>query len=165
MKKLLAFSLALLMLLCLAACGGKTDTPSGGDLTTPQGSSEDPTPNPTESNAPADSNTPAPQGGEAWPDNEFTGQISNPGWDSLYAVSEIPDMMFTANFGAVSAQQAKEYAQALQNAGFDTDVRVNEADVLYSFGAKNAAGYSVAITLAMEKGETSGELLLVVQKG
>jgi hypothetical protein len=166
MKKLLTLMLALALTLTLSACSGGSDTstttPSGGNSTTPPTSSDNAT---SETTTPGNSSTTTPpSSSEEWPDNDFTKQISNPGWDSLYKTAEIPDMMFSANYRTVSAQQAKEYAEKLKNEGFDTDISVNEADVLYSFGAKNADGYSVGITLAMEKGETSGELLLTVSK-
>jgi|GEM_PF-3263567 len=167
MKKLLALALIMVLALSLlTACGGgNSNTPSGGNSTTPPTSSEDNSPTPTESTAPENSSTPTPQGGgEEWPDNDFTQQIPNPAWGSLYKTSVIPDMLFSANYRTVSAEQAKEYAEELENVGFDTDLSVSDSDVVYSFGAKNADGYSVGITLTMDKGETTGELLLIVQK-
>jgi predicted small lipoprotein YifL len=168
MKKIFVLSLVAIMAFSLlTACGknGDTNTPSGNSGTTPSASPDNVTSEPTESNASGNSSTTAmPRGSEEWPDNDFTKQIQNPAWDSLYKTSVIADMMFSANYKDISAEQAKEYAEELKDAGFDTDISVNESDVVYSFGAQNGDGYSVGITLTMKKGETAGELLLVVQK-
>jgi hypothetical protein len=170
MKKAFILVLALVLALSLAACGGNENTPSGGNSTTPPTSSSGGTSAPTESTAPGNSSTTAPQGnGEKWPDNDWTKQIPNPAWDSLYKTAEVPDMMFSANYRTVSKEQVSAYVATLKESGYT--LNISESDVadannvsIVKFGGSNEAGYRVAITLNLKSGETTGELLLTVQK-
>jgi len=108
----------------------------------------------------------AQSGGNAtWPDNDFTRQITKPDWNGLYKTSLISGMMFSANYRGITYQQAKDYAAALQKAGFNSGIK--ESDNVdsannrqYKFSADNATGYRVGITYA----STNSEVLLVVSK-
>ena len=143
MKKILALALVLMMVLSLAACGGKTDpAPSGGSTTDPGTSPQEQQPSDTpDEGTPSDT---APAGD--WPDNELTQQVSQPPFNATKSdfLSDDKNLCFT--FSDATYEGTKEYAATLRNDGFTDSESEIEKDGMYSFSAFNAAGYYVQLT-------------------
>ena len=140
MKKLLALALTLMMVLSLAACGGKTDpAPSGNSTSDPGTSQQEPsnTSDPgTADSIPADS-------GEEWPDNEFTQKVPEIPF-SITSASDDGDGTFTVRFSDATIADGKAYGAALQEAGFNVNARGDlDTEDRYSLFASNADGWSI----------------------
>lgn len=92
----------------------------------------------------------ASQLGGNWPDNEFTKLVPKP--DFKLAGAAISGDEFSAGFVSVNADQVKAYAEKVKAGGFNVDPEENDQNVmgivLYSYSARNSAGYKVEITFA-----------------
>ena len=140
MKKFLALTLALMMLLSLTACGGDT-TPPADDGGEPQQQEQQNTPNPAEggeeiANTAEPENPPAPDGdGEevaddevvptsglpiGWPDNDYTKLVPAPDCGGKVLTSGEIGTLFAIEL-KWSMEQGLTYAQLLQDAGFGED--------------------------------------------
>ena len=133
MKKFLALTLALMMLLSLTACGSDTTPPadSGGDVQQEQQNT--PNPDPVEDEP---ENPPAPDGdGEesaddevvptsglpiGWPDNDYTKLVPAPDCGGKVLTSGEIGTLFAIEL-KWSMEQGLTYAQLLQDAGFGED--------------------------------------------
>ena len=99
------------------------------------------------------------QFGGAWPDNEFTRQVPDPGF-------EVHSVTVTANscsitFRSTTAEQLKEYTGKVQDAGFTAELtRETEMRGMsrYLFTAKNTAGYEIIVT------KSAGYSILTINK-
>ena len=94
------------------------------------------------------------QFGDDWPDNEFTRLIPKP--DFKVSFYSIIDGEFYATFGEVSYDDVRAYAAKARSAGFSNEEEVLDSDmmgiVIYSFTAKNAAGYKLTVYNALGTG-------------
>ena len=133
MRKFLALTLALMMLLSLTACGSDTTPPadSGGDVQQEQQNT--PNPDPVEDEP---ENPPAPDGdGEesaddevvptsglpiGWPDNDYTKLVPAPDCGGKVLTSGEIGTLFAIEL-KWSMEQGLTYAQLLQDAGFGED--------------------------------------------
>lgn len=88
--------------------------------------------------------------GGNWPDNEFTKLVPKPDFQLAGAATQSNE--FSAGFVSVSADQVKAYAEKVKASGFNIDPEEEDQSILgisiYSFSAKNAAGYTVVIRFA-----------------
>ena len=147
MRKFLALTLALMMLLSLTACGGDTTPPadSGGDVQQEQSNTPD-TNEPDDGGGDAQTldeseestpdNTPVPDAGEedaadaealptsglpvGWPDNDYTKLVPAPDCGGKVLTSGEIGTLFAIEL-KWSMEQGLTYAQLLQDAGFGED--------------------------------------------
>lgn len=78
---------------------------------------------------------------EGWGSDELTAMLPQPKFEVLE--SEVAGDVFAAIVDA-DIEQLKEYAVALQDAGFSNDLE-GEADGAYAFSGKNAEGYTIYV--------------------
>lgn len=166
MKKILALALALMMLLSLAACGGKTDpAPSGGDNT--------PSSQQTEQNTPDPGTDEPDNGGEEqvaleWPTADFipesakyngTGTITLVGDEEEWEGARRIDVAINGS----SLEDVGNYIASLKAAGYeyhDFDLDLDEpelafaADYMFEWEGQNAEGRYLDITLHKEVKDT-----------
>ncbi len=85
--------------------------------------------------------------GGGWPDNEFTQQIPQP--DFIVSIGSESADSFMITFSDATIEQIREYAEQIKNAGFTLDAETQDMEMagmaLYSYTAKNAAGYEINV--------------------
>ncbi len=90
------------------------------------------------------------QFGGDWPENEFTKLLPKPDVELTAAATNEDE--FAVLFKNVTVDQVRAYAEKVKAAGFTVDPEVQDQDfmgmVIYTYTAKNAAGYEVVITFA-----------------
>ncbi len=90
------------------------------------------------------------QFGGNWPENEFTKLLPKPDIELVAATSN--ESEFAVLFKNVTIDQVRAYADKVKAAGFTVDLEIQDQEVMgmviYSYTAKNAAGYEVVITFA-----------------
>ena len=151
-KKALIFLLALAIIITLAACSREYEI-TVIDNTPPESSvPSSSTPTDTdieESNNMENSN----QYGGSWPDNEFTRQVPNPGFNVHSATTNYNSCNIT--FSDTTIEKLKEYVETIKDAGFTTTLtRETETRGVthYLYSARNANGYEIVITQSVSYG-------------
>lgn len=91
------------------------------------------------------------QFGDDWPDNEYTRLLPKPDFGKLAVLASAEGLVVTVD-GATDAQM-KAYAEKVKAKGFTIDAQTTDESVMglsvYTYIAKNAAGYTVTIACAM----------------
>jgi ABC-type phosphate/phosphonate transport system substrate-binding protein len=130
MKKLLTLFLALVLAFSLAACGKDSDSDDsgGGDVS------------PTNSSASSEKNE---YDGE-WDNNPLTKYLPDPTMATLNKVTRNEEHIFIV-LVTWTREEAKAYAQACINAGFDISPSESEGEKTYSFVA-----YAMKDNLSLE---------------
>ena len=93
------------------------------------------------------------QFGGSWPDNEFTRQVPNPGFEVHSATTNSNSC--NLSFSNTTIDQLKEYVATIKDAGFTTVLtRENEINDVkhYLYTARNANGYEIVITQSVSYG-------------
>ena len=98
-----------------------------------------------------DGNSTSAQFGGDWPENEFTKLLPKPNFTLTAALGS--DSEFTVLFQDAAIEQIRAYVEQAKSAGFTVDVDVTDEAVMgmeiYTFEAKNSAGYKLSIYAAM----------------
>ena len=144
-KKALAFFLAVAMIITFAACSGEYEM-TVIDNTPPKNGVPSSAPDDTdiEENSNMENSN---QYGGAWPENEFTKQVPNPGFEVHSVTTNSNSCNIT--FSKTTIEQLKEYVETIKDAGFTTVLtRETKTSVInyYLYTAKNANGYEVIVT-------------------
>ncbi len=91
------------------------------------------------------------QYGGNWPENEFTKLLPKP--DMTLLAASTNDQSFTVGFQNATIDQVKSYTEEVKAAGFTVDAQTEDQNVMgitiYSYTAKNSAGYLVTVSYAM----------------
>ena len=163
MKKLLTLALALMMVLSLAACGGKTD-PAPSGTTDPGTSQQQPSSTPDDSKPSGGEEIPddtsEPTDPSEWPDNEYTRLVPKP------KTVTVTEMDLSDNYCAIATtwtiEETIEYAGQIKAAGFDQDViEQSGTDVgveMFTFTGTNTDGVEVMVVF------TGGESGITIKK-
>ena len=159
MKKILVLALALMMVLSLAACGGKTDPAPSGSGTTDPGTSQQP------SNTPDDnaSSGEADNASVAWPENEWTEIIPK----AADTVIKIDENMSTGMGSAYAIymdwtdEEAHAYGQKIVETGVTAAVPEMIDCVFQMVYTDPDTGRMVQIA---ELGETEDDYVIVLYK-
>ena len=156
-KKALPFLLAFALASALLSCGGEDKSTGDGSIQT---ESSTPSSGLNDTQAESSSGTKnSNQSGGAWPDNEFTRQIPDPGFE-VHSVTVSSDSC-SITFSRTTTKQLKEYAGKVQDAGF-TAILTRETELRgvsrYLFTAKNAADYEIILTKSV------GHSILTINK-
>ncbi len=89
-------------------------------------------------------------GGE-WPENEFTKLVPKPDLELIAATSN--DQEFAVLFEKATIEQVKEYAEKIKGAGFTLEAETADSTSMgiqvFTYQAKNSAGYFVTVSYAM----------------
>jgi len=91
------------------------------------------------------------QFGGDWPENDFTKQIPKP--DFGLTVGDMTDSEFSVLFQGATIEQIKDYVEKVKATGFTVNASTEDENimgiVIYSYEAKNSAGYKVEVFSAM----------------
>ena len=93
------------------------------------------------------------QYGGTWPDNEFTRQVPNPGYEVHSVTTNSNSCNIT--FSNTTVEQLKEYAETVKDTGFTTTLtRETESRGVthYMYTARNDNGYEVIVTKSVSYG-------------
>ena len=143
-KKALIFLLSL-SIMTLAACNGEYEI-SVVDDNQPESSASSSTPADTdmEDNSNMENSN---QYGGNWPDNEFTKQVPDPGFDVHSVTTNSNSCNIT--FSNTTIDQLKGYVETIKASGFTT-VLTRETEtrgmIHYLYSARNANGYEIVVT-------------------
>ncbi len=174
MKKILALALALMMVLALAACGGKTDPAPSGDNTSDPGTSQQepsntPDPGTNEPNETLDDSDNSQSSGEPegtsveWPENEWTAIIPK----AADTVIKIDENMSTGMGSAYAIymdwtdEDAHSYGQKIAETGVVAAAPEIIDGVFQMSYTDPDSGRMVQIT---ELGETEDDYVIVLYK-
>ena len=83
-----------------------------------------------------------------WPDNEYTKQLSKPeiGIKAAGMVKTGSSEMFSLTFAdGTTKEQIKACVEKVKSDGFTQGASESNDDTIYSYSAKNSAGYSVSV--------------------
>ena len=143
-KKTSLFLLAL-AIITLAACNREYGI-TVVDNTPPESRAPSSTPANTDMEENSDMENSNQYGGN-WPNNEFTRQVSNPGFD-VHSVTTNSDSC-NITFSNTTIEQLKEYVETVKEAGFTT-ILIRETETRgsthYLYNARNANGYEIVVT-------------------
>ncbi|GHT28200.1 hypothetical protein AGMMS49574_02050 [Bacteroidia bacterium] len=80
-----------------------------------------------------------------WESNDYTKQVPKP--DISISAAGESQLGYSANFNNATLEQVKAYAAKVKEAGFNIEAYEGDGD-MYSYSAKNAAGYGVYLNWA-----------------
>ena len=144
-KKAIPLLLTFALIMTLAACGGEYEITVIDD-TPPESRVPSSTPTNTDIEENSDMGISNQYGGN-WPDNEFTQQVPDPGFE-VHSVTTNSDSC-NITFSNTTIEQLKEYVETIKDAGFTT-VLTRETETRgithYLYTARNANGYEIVIT-------------------
>jgi hypothetical protein len=182
MKKFLALILTAMLSLSLVACGGddtsstKTSSKNNSSSSQDKGNSDStPAGNDDAGGTTAENNDSGNDnaGGEVaqneWPSNEFTALVTKPEFtvSAVKVESSSGEGKCSITFTGVSVEQAKAYAQTLQNDGFKYSVE-DEEDMTgaYTFRAWNVeSGDGYMVVLQPDVFGNAGDTKLIISTG
>ena len=148
MKKMMALALALMLVLTLAACGGKDAPKSSGSA----GSGDTPPASAQQEPATPDPGTTQTKEKE-WPDNEWTNLVPQPADATIYLTSELSDTDgYDIRLQDWTLEAAEAYIEEVKEAGFNLqsdwgtmDFNLEAGRDAHRFNAVNSDGIDIEI--------------------